>query len=166
MLGNYPIIIDGNVCGRLEVTREGLMTVFSAECEDVGRIVRLSVYGEDGAEGYLGVMMPEGGKMVLRRAMSRSALDIFPQNITEAAEAGRQRAEPEPAPTPETEPEAAPETDTLWFPVPEGTLVSVGGMGLIALPLDAQGTLSGEERVIEGRRYAVVSASEIAIPAG
>lgn len=93
MLGTYPILIDGEETGTLIVRREGIMTVFEAQCADTGALLRLSAYGE--REGYLGVMMPDGGgRLMLRKRLSRAALADFPQTIRFAAPAGLKPAEP------------------------------------------------------------------------
>ena len=182
MNGEYPVIIDGKNQGTLSVWREGLMTVFEADCEDVERLVRLSVFGSDGSEGRLGVMIPENGRLRLRKGFSRSALETMPGEIVCAAETGKapradaaadgEATEPEEAKhTPEPECAAGPEpetdkrtADTIWFPVPEGTLVSLESPPMLAMPW-RDGIMAGEERLIEGKRYAVISPDEIAIPA-
>lgn len=247
----YPVIIDGTACGVLCVSREGLMTVFEAECPEQDRLIRLSVFGADGTEGKLGVMMPENGVLHLRKSFSRTALELFPGEIVAAGETGAQLPEsagiidrssgtkkedagdksqssesgdksqspeagddaekssdaeddcpqesqapaedcvgdsqsaeddpgeeesegcqdcaeeirPEPGEDCESEaPEDLAERDMLWFPVPEGTLVSINSPSLLAMPW-REGIAFGEERVIEGRRYAVIAPGEIAIPA-
>ena len=87
MEGTYPVLIEGRERGRLTVTKQGLMTVFEAECEDAGGVLRLSVYGE--REGYLGVMVPdEDGALRLKKSLSRSALMPFPKKISHAAKSG------------------------------------------------------------------------------
>lgn len=87
----YPVIVDGRVTGRLTVTPSGLVTVFEAQCEDTGKVLRLSVYGEN--EGYLGVMAPREGKLYLRKSLSRSSMRGFPKHITHAGPAGEAPAQ-------------------------------------------------------------------------
>lgn len=82
----FPVIIDGENCGELFVGQDGLMTVFRAQCRDIGEVVRLSVYGE--CEGYLGVMVPENGCFCLKKSLSRSSMESFPKNITHAGRRG------------------------------------------------------------------------------
>ena len=91
MEGKYPIIIDDALAGTLEVTKKGAMTVFDARCRGTDELLRLSVYGDDG-EGYLGVMVPEGGEMRLRRSMSPLSMRGFPEEIVAAGPAGRGNA--------------------------------------------------------------------------
>ncbi len=190
MNGEYPVIIEGESLGTLSVWKDGLMTIFEAECEDVERLVRLSVFGPDGSEGRLGVMIPENGRLHLRKCFSRSALEALPSEIVCASETGKapsedsaQKAVKKPVRGPEApeaaqeaecaaEPECSADTepeektpDTIWFPVPEGTLVSLECPSLLAMPW-RDGVTMGEERMIEGKRYAVISPDEIAIPAG
>ena len=91
MEGKYPIMIDDTLAGTLEVTKKGAMTVFDARCKGTDELLRLSVYGDDG-EGYLGVMVPEGGEMRLRRSMSPLSMRGFPEEIVAAGPAGRGNA--------------------------------------------------------------------------
>ena len=100
MLGEYPVIVNGQETGTLRVSREGLMTLFDARCRDPGELLRLSVYGE--CEAYLGVMVPDGqGEVRLRKSYSRSALAGFPESIRFAGPSGLKEAE-SPADAPET----------------------------------------------------------------
>ena len=46
----YPIIIDGAVCGAVEVEKHGARTVVTAKCRMREGLVRLSLYG-GGGEG-------------------------------------------------------------------------------------------------------------------
>ena len=91
MEGKYPIMIDDALAGTLEVTKKGAMTVFDARCKGTDELLRLSVYGDDG-EGYLGVMVPEGGEMRLRRSLSPLSMRGFPEEIVAAGPAGRGNA--------------------------------------------------------------------------
>ena len=109
MEGSYPILIDGVQTGTLTVARDGLMTVFLAECEDPGWLLRLAVYGPEGT-GYLGVMIPEGGRLRLKKRLSRAALAGFPSQLRFAGPAGMAapeeasgQAEPAEEPAPEQE---------------------------------------------------------------
>ena len=111
MEGSYPILIDGVQTCTLTVARDGLMTVFLAECEDPGWLLRLAVYGPEGT-GYLGVMIPEGGRLRLKKRLSRAALAGFPSQLRFAGPAGMAAPEeasgqPEPAEEPAPEPEKA-----------------------------------------------------------
>ena len=180
----YPIMIDETLAGKLTVDRQGARTVFDAECRMLPGLIRLSVYG-GGKEGYLGVLVPEDGKLRLRKALSRAQMRAFPEEIESAERAGIERAappatvEPQPEPEPESEPEtepepelepepeaepeepAAPELSGLsWYSSPDGALVCFDGVrSLIALPLgDAripEGIPPSEQRTVEGREYLV-----------
>ena len=97
---DVPIRINGEVTGKLEIMPEGNYTLFLGRCADPGRLLRLSVYG-GGREGYIGVMMPEGGTVTVKKRFTRYDLRAFPATIEYAGEAGM--AEKEPAP-----PEIAP----------------------------------------------------------
>ena len=106
MEGKYPIMIDDALAGTLEVTKKGAMTVFDARCRGTDELLRLSVYGDDG-EGYLGVMVPEGGEMRLRRSLSPLSMKGFPKEIVAAGPAGRGNAGQQGT----AEETAAPQTD-------------------------------------------------------
>lgn len=167
MEGKYPLLIDGRVSGELRVTRRGALTLFEAEAEDGGGILRLSVYG-GGREGYLGVMSPSGeGRVALRRQLSRAALRDFPEQIEYAAPAGAAPAvtEPEPGPEPESAPEPEPGQDEgpegglIWYSSPDGTLSAHDGRRLlVALPADdarVPAWAGDVVRSINGRKYVV-----------
>ena len=163
MEGKYPLLIDGRESGELRVTRRGALTLFEAEAEDGGGILRLSVYG-GGREGYLGVMSPSGeGRVALRRQLSRAALRDFPEQIEYAAPAGAAPAvtEPEPGPEPESapEPEPEPEDGLIWYSSPDGTLSAHDGRRLlVALPADdarVPAWAGDVVRSINGRKYVV-----------
>lgn len=167
MEGKYPLLIDGRESGELMVTRRGALTLFEAEAEDGGGILRLSVYG-GGREGYLGVMSPSGeGRVALRRHLSRAALRDFPEQIEYAAPAGAAPAvtEPEPGPEPESAPEPEPGQDEgpegglIWYSSPDGTLSAHDGRRLlVALPADdarVPAWAGDVVRSINGRKYVV-----------
>lgn len=163
MEGKYPLLIDGRESGELRVTRRGALTLFEAEAEDGGGILRLSVYG-GGREGYLGVMSPSGeGRVALRRQLSRAALRDFPEQIEYAAPAGAAPAvtEPEPGPEPESapEPDEGPEGGLIWYSSPDGTLSAHDGRRLlVALPADdarVPAWAGDVVRSINGRKYVV-----------
>ena len=167
MEGKYPLLIDGRESGELRVTRRGALTLFEAEAEDGGGILRLSVYG-GGREGYLGVMSPSGeGRVALRRQLSRAALRDVPEQIEYAAPAGAAPAvtEPEPGPEPESAPEPEPGQDEgpegglIWYSSPDGTLSAHDGRRLlVALPADdarVPAWAGDVVRSINGRKYVV-----------
>ena len=157
--GTYPIIIDEKMAGKLRVYTKGASTCFEAECVNLDGLVRISVYG-GGAEGYLGVLAPEGERMCLRKSFSRAALCAFPQEIESVERSGRAQVE---AAAPEVcaqAEEPCAEPSLLWYSSPDGALVCFDGQrSLIALPLgDARiptGCSGGVHRVIEGREYTV-----------
>ncbi|MBQ3275732.1 MAG: hypothetical protein IJH47_01570 [Oscillospiraceae bacterium] len=165
MAETCPIQINGETKGTLTVTAEGLTTVFDARCEDPGRLVRLSVYG-GGREGYLGVMEPENGALVLRRRLSRAAMEGFPETVEYAAEAGGAAAPPPEREEKPVKPEKpgetrfrGRETEVLWHRVGDGTLYTVlGNRAYRAVPMAGHGLpleKMAERRVIEGVEYAV-----------
>ena len=111
----YPIIIDGELAGKLTVDRQGALTAFHAECSSLPGLVRLSVYG-GGREGYLGVLAPEGEKLTLHKSLSRAAMREFPPEIESVERAGLDRAA---SPKGEETPEPAAETGSAHGGAPE-----------------------------------------------
>ena len=184
MSEKIPIRLDGAVKGTLTVTREGLITLFEARCEDPGRLVRLSVYG-GGKEGYLGVMGPERGALSLARRISRTGMSGFPEKIEYAAEAGQAALPPEVKPAEESpaaspapprrncttipnvnarrcprQPEKQPEEEgLLWYPTGDGSLYTLWqGRVYQAIPMAPYGLSRQqmvEKRSIQGIEYAV-----------
>ena len=109
---DIPIYIDGKKQGALAIEREGPITVMTADMADVGRVVRLTVYGE--RAGYLGVPEPIDGRLKLTRRLTPAQMRAFPQTPEYAAEGlmeGR-TAPPQAPPAPE---EAAPGEHVLWM---------------------------------------------------
>lgn len=130
----------------MNITQEGLMTVFHAECVMQDGIVRLNAYGE-GKCAYLGVMIPENGKLVLRKRLSREALRVFPQHIEYAAE--RELAKVQ---RPEPKEKAADEL--LWFETANGFLTAFdGAQSFIAIPSELKN--SPITRTIGGKEYMI-----------
>ena len=177
MLGKYPVISSGETIGQIEITQDGLFTVFEAKCSDQGEILRLSVYGQ--TEGYLGVMQPENGWLTLKKRLSRAALKEFPESIDYAGPAGGEirkepaeeeiqpehelQAEPETEGADTTDAEEPAEQDTLWIRMSDGTLRSSGqGKDMLAVPLFPDEPLPNgewERRTIEDTDYAVYDVS-------
>jgi hypothetical protein len=153
------------------------MTVFEAGCEDTGKLLRLSVYGE--REGYLGVMVPRDGRLYLKKSLSRAALRSFPQQITHAGPAGetaaaarKDAAESKAARPASAAAESAKETaqaaerhgaepgsDLVWHRDPDGCRTADWkGRSFLAIPMAAHGLPMDkclEQRPIEGLTYAV-----------
>ena len=87
-----PVWIDGAEAGSLTVERRGQWTVAEVRMKDVGRVVRLTAYGERAY--YLGVPVPEGDGLRLTRRLSPAEARRFPRWPEYAAE------EPLPRPAP------------------------------------------------------------------
>ena len=87
MEGKYDITIDGNSVGILTVGKEGAYTVFEARCQLLQGLTRLSVYGQ-GREGYLGLLMPGQGEMLMKKRLSPGAMREFPKKIEFVGQAG------------------------------------------------------------------------------
>jgi len=85
----YPIVIDGKLVGEMKIYKEGMMTVFEADCRMCEGILRLSAYGS-GGEGYIGVLAPRGERLCLRKSFSPNAMRAMPSPIELVAAAGLQ----------------------------------------------------------------------------
>lgn len=79
-----PVYIDGKQEGTLSIEREDAATVMDARLRDVGRVVRLTVFGD--GEGYLGIPEPEEGQLRLVRRLSAKDMRDFPTTPEYAAE--------------------------------------------------------------------------------
>lgn len=180
MEGTYPIIIKGENCGELRVSKEGAYTRFVADCVSFGGVIRLSVYG-GGAEGYLGVPMPVNGRLRLDKRLSPVSMKAFPRVIERCSLAGEKPElgtveEEECVPEPEKEEpcsaevnEEAPTGDesgetTCWYATTDGALVSRDGeREMVALlPEDERvpRDIPGQPRIIDGKEYLVYITKE------
>ena len=114
---HIPIYIDGRQEGTLAVERQGPVTVMTADMSDVGRVVRLTVYG-GGKAGYLGVPAPADGRLKLTRRLSPNQMRAFPQEPEYAAERPREAKKttsPAMLPAPETPEGEGQEGHVLWM---------------------------------------------------
>lgn len=82
----YEVKHNDRTVGTLKVEREGLMTVFEARTRRLEGVQRLWVCGEDKC-AYLGVLIPAGTELCLRRKLSRRDMAAFPEKILYAATA-------------------------------------------------------------------------------
>ncbi len=85
-----PIYIDGAPAGTLTVEKRGAFIWLRGDMVDPGRVVRLYLYGE--REAYLGVPLPEEGRLRLLRRVSPTEAARLPRRAEYAAET---RLEPE-----------------------------------------------------------------------
>lgn len=165
MEGTWPLILDGVECGSVTAERRGAYTLFTARALYTGGVKRISLYG-GGAEGYLGVLSPDGDGVSLTRKLTRSALASFPERPEYAAEAGLspesapEPADDAPAETKEREPDTAPSGDgELWYSSPDGTLSRFDGKRLlVALPSENVRVPDWAKHVVQrinGREYVV-----------
>lgn len=104
-----PIYIDGKREGTLAIERDGAATVMDARLRDVGRVVRLTVFGE--REGYLGVPEPEDGQLRLVRRLSPNDMRRFPSAPEYAADSRMKSGD---ARVPEPEKPPAGGRHVLW----------------------------------------------------
>lgn len=138
----YPIVYHNRPIGTLEVTAEGLYTVFSARCEPVARRLRLAVFGER-AHAYLGLMLPEGDVLTLRRRLTRLEASRLPSPILFAAEENWQPAEETPAPAP------APDDTLRWREAGRDYVaVPAERVRVPGLPRDLLVTIHGREYLV------------------
>lgn len=96
-----PIYIDGKQEGALSIEREDTATVMDARLRDVGRVVRLTVFGD--GEGYLGIPEPEEGQLRLVRRLSENDMRAFPATPEYAADC-RLTGAKTPRPAPKSQP--------------------------------------------------------------
>ncbi len=89
-----PVYIDGKEEGVLALERRGPWTLADVRVRDVGRVLRLTVYGE--RTYYLGVPVPDGEGLRLTKKLSPAETRRFPQAPRYAAEAPMERQRPTP----------------------------------------------------------------------
>ena len=87
---DFPILENGERIGTLAVCREGLYTRFEAAIPARPGLQRLWLCGERSA-ACLGLLVPEGERLSLRRRLSRAELRSLPAPLRYAA-----LAEPKP----------------------------------------------------------------------
>ena len=143
-MSTYQIFHQNHPIGALDVSREGLFTVFTAACEAVAPKLRLAVCGA-ASSAYLGLMVAEAdGRLRLRKRLSRLECEKLPRPILYAASAE------EPAPV------TIRDTDD-WTARPDGTLRKTN---LVAIPLERVSAPGVDKRLlqtIDGREYLVFS---------
>ena len=146
-MSTYPILNQNKPIGTLETVPDGLYTVFTARCARIAPRLRLAVFGGD-RSAYLGLMLPEGDALTLRRRLSRLERAKLPSPILFAAEESWQ-----------PRPERTPPEETDWRRAPDGTLRRLErGRELVAVPVGrvrAPGLPRALLREIDGREYLV-----------
>ena len=159
---NYPLIIDGTVCGSLAVSQSGLYTHMEAQTEAVqSELLRIWVHG-GGKSAYLGIMQPWSGGLYLHRRLSRTELAGFPQTIEYASNSAgmKKQAEPEEkqaAACPSPAPIGTDTEELLWTRREDGTLTAFDATGrLLAIPAQLRSDAKGAViRCIEGKSYMI-----------
>lgn len=89
-----PIYIDGERAGTLTMEKRGAVTCLRGDMADPGRVVRLYLFGE--REVYLGVPVPEEGRLRLYKRVTPNDMRRFPRLPEYAAEEPLSREEPAP----------------------------------------------------------------------
>ena len=89
-----PVYVDGERVGTMTVERRGQWTAVDVRMRNVGRVVRLTAYGERAF--YLGVPVPEGEGLRLTRRLTPAEAKRFPRQPDCAAERPEERPVREP----------------------------------------------------------------------
>ncbi len=158
---DYPIYIEGRQCGTLTESKEGLYTVFHADCPRRNGLIRLWLHG-GGQSACLGLLAPRGDRLVLTRRLSRQARTAFPRPIERVSDQpGTPQAEirtpaaapapPPPGPSPE---QSTPEADG-WRALPDGTLIAADGRRALPAALPPGSALASHLLRIGDRDYLV-----------
>lgn len=158
---NYPIFLSGRQVGKLNVSRDGLYTLFQARLPGISGLYRLWLQGS-GETAALGLLAPGPGGLVFRRRMSRLEMKNLPGKFERAlvlrpdikpkAERPKKTVE-KPA---EAEGKAEPPGLT-WQSLPDGSLTAGDGeRRLVALPAALRRETRGVRlKEIEGRLYMI-----------
>lgn len=166
----YEVRHEGAAVGTLEVSTEGLMTVFEARTRRLEGLQRLWVCGAE-KSGYLGVLMPAGNELCLRKKLSRRDRMEFPEVILYASTAGKpeepaevssddhvdaapEERAAEPSLPSENDPE---ENEPVWHSASMGTLTAVrDGVIYTAIPAMLRRTVRGVHiETIHGEKYII-----------
>ncbi len=155
----YPIQGYAPEEGWLRLERAGLYTLLEARLPASGQLTRLWAVGRGGDRAYLGLLVPEGDGLYLRRRLSAAEMKKFPAELAYAS-TREPEAETAAETGPEPEPEEAGEDGLLWFARPDGSLTAFNGRGiLLALPAQLRRTPPGVRLArIEGRDYLIFRA--------
>lgn len=158
----YMVKHNGTAVGTLRVSTEGLMTVFEARTCRLEGVQRLWLTGED-KSAYLGVLMPAGNEMCLRKKKSRRDMADHPKKIlyastSEETPAPRRPQQPAEPKVQESVKNTPREKDGIaWQASTMGTLVAVyEGIAYTAIPAMLRRTVNGVRlETIEGRKYII-----------
>lgn len=161
----YEVRHNGMKVGTLKVGTEGLMTVFEARTRRLEGVQRLWAAGED-KSAYLGVLMPAGNEMCLRKKLSRRDMMEFPKKILFAStsegtpvpcqpQQPKQPAEPAVQETVDKTPRE--QNGIVWRTSTMGTLVAVyEGVVYTAIPAMLRRAVPGiRMETIDGRKYII-----------
>jgi hypothetical protein len=91
-----PIYIDGVAEGTVTLVQTGSAWTVAAQLRDVGRVVRLRLYGQEGQSLYLGVPVPEEGTLRLCRRLSAQEGRALPPDPVYAGEKPLSSPSPQP----------------------------------------------------------------------
>lgn len=114
--GDFYVYIDGSAAGTLKIMKSGLLTCFECTAEtDCTAVLRLAADVGDRYE-VIGVMMPDGGALHLRKYFTKN--DLYIKNLSDAKKYLLIEHDAEYKPE-ETPPDDAPEEDVPASPVNE-----------------------------------------------
>lgn len=150
---DYPVYIDGRRSGTLSESMEGLYTVFRADCPGCGGMIRLWLHG-GGKSACLGLLVPDGDRLVLRRRLSRRERTAFPRTIELVSDQPRLTRAPAPPPPPPGPSRPTAESGG-WQALGDGTLLAADGRRAIPAALPPESPLAAHLMRIGGRDYLV-----------
>lgn len=158
----YEVKHNGEAVGTLQVGTEGLMNVFEARTRRLEGVQRLWVHGGE-KNAYLGVLMPAGNEMCLRKKLSRRDMADFPKKILYASTSGETPALSQPEEPSEPEEREIAEKTTpeqggiVWHASTMGTLTAVyEGVAYTAIPVMLRRTVPGVHiETINGEKYII-----------
>ena len=142
----YPIYYDNAVIGKICIIKDGLYQRLEASCAMREGVLRLWLRGED-KTSYIGILMPQNGKLVLQKAYSRTEAAALPKNVMRAVAAER-------APELQISTEKEKTSDGAWRAGKGCLYKNEGSSMLVALPTELEQSTRGTRiELINGRRY-------------
>lgn len=124
-MAEISMMYEGAPVGTAQITQEGLYCVVSCRCNVSSEEV-LRAYAESDSGAFcLGVLVPEGGALCLRRRFARSAFPENPSSVTVAGAEGTWREW---------------SGTVAGVPISRGLTRSVGGVRQVAVPWDPEET--------------------------
>ena len=156
------IFRENRKVGVLNISREGLYSVYEAETEKFPGLMRLYTEGED--EFFSpGLMKPEKDRLSFRRKFTAMQLSAFPRNPERAlilpADEKPQEKKQKTVQKPENYSiiKKQSKTEKIWTELPDGCLFGLaGGHSFLAFPCDIHEKIRGIRRVMYKNREYIV----------